>query len=225
MWGQEAWGLQKRGSPPGSRGPDCPPWCLVGPPLTLSRDNGSLGCQGNPGEGGEREGRDAPRVPRWCSGRLLLGGGAWGAWPDHLSLPQIPETAGASRLSRPKVPGARPGLYRSLWEVVLEEASWSRRGGSGMGDCPRQWARHCYKHCSCLQSDSPGPCLEEAPPGQAAGAVVWTGQLHGVPRGQCFSSCLWPLSCWWMPFAELELLMAWDLSGQLLMASMSFSTC
>lgn len=94
-----------------------------------------------------------------------------------------------------------------------------------MGDCPRQWARYCYKHCSCLQSDSPGPCLEGAPPGQAAGAVVWIGPLHGVPRGQCFSSCLWPLSCWWMPFAELELLMAWDLSGQLLMASMSFSTC
>lgn len=49
---------------------------------------------------------------------------------------------------------------------------------------------------------------------EGCGAV---GQLHGrqllsVP-GQCLSSCLWVLSCWWMPFAEPELPMAWDLSG------------
>lgn len=36
-------------------------------------------------------------------------------------------------MSRPKVPGARPGLYRSLWKFVLEEASWSGRGIEGGG--------------------------------------------------------------------------------------------
>lgn len=36
-------------------------------------------------------------------------------------------------MSRPKVPGARPGLYRSLWKAVLEEASWSGGGVGGRG--------------------------------------------------------------------------------------------
>lgn len=72
-----------------------------------------------------------PRVPRWSSGQLVLGRGAWS---DSLSLPkQTPETAGVSWVSRPKVPGARPGLYRSLWKFVLEEASWSGRGIEGGG--------------------------------------------------------------------------------------------
>lgn len=33
---------------------------------------------------------------------------------------------------------------------------------------------------------------------------------QGVPRGAraSLTSCLWPLSCWWRPFVELELLMA-----------------
>lgn len=70
-----------------------------------------------------------------------------GAWPDHLGRPKpTPETAGVSRVSRAsrlKVPGARPGLYRLLWKVALEEASWSGRG-VGVGDCPRRWVRYCY---------------------------------------------------------------------------------
>ena len=52
---------------------------------------------------------------------------------------------------------------------------------------PRRWVHHCYKYCSPLQSDSPAPCLEGAPPGPAGGALVQTGPLHGVPQGQCLS--------------------------------------
>lgn len=41
---------------------------------------------------------------------------------------------------------------------------------------------------------------------------VWEGRGcgKGSPWGgrASLTSCLWPLSCWWMPFAELELLMA-----------------
>lgn len=147
-----------------------------------------------------------------------------GAQLDRLGFPKrMPDTAGLPWASRLKVPGARPGLYRFPWKFVLEEASWSGRG-SGVGDCPRRRAC-CYKHCSCLQSDSLGCCLEGAPLGQNGVALVWAGLLHGVPQGQCLSSCLWALSCWWMPFAEPELPMAGALSGLLLMASMSLSTC
>lgn len=56
-------------------------------------------------------------------------GGAWGAWPDHLSLPQTNSRNCWGIQAVQAEGGARPGLYRSLWEVVLEEASWSRRGG------------------------------------------------------------------------------------------------
>ena len=38
-----------------------------------------------------------------------------------------------SKAPRLQVPGARPGLYRSPWKVVLEEASWSGRGVGGGG--------------------------------------------------------------------------------------------
>lgn len=38
-----------------------------------------------------------------------------------------------SKAPRLQVPGARPGLYRSPWKVVLEEASWSGRGVKGGG--------------------------------------------------------------------------------------------
>lgn len=86
---------------------------------------------------------------------------------------RMPDTAGLPWASRLKVPGPRLGLYRFPWKFVLEEASWSGRG-SGVGDCPRRRAC-CYKHCSCLQSDSLGCCLEGAPLGQNGVALVWAG--------------------------------------------------
>lgn len=125
-----------------------------------------------------------PDVPRWSSGQLLLGGGGLAR------LPRPPPNKFQKLPGHPGCPGRRsrgPGQDCT----VLCGRSCLRKppgpaGGSGVGDCPRQWARY-YKHCSCLQSDSPGPCLEGAPLGQAAGALVWTGLLCGVPQGQCFS--------------------------------------
>lgn len=67
-----------------------------------------------------------PGVPRWSARQLLLGRGGLARSPRPPPQ-QTLETAGVSGVSRPKVPGARPGLYRSLWKVVLEEASWSGR--------------------------------------------------------------------------------------------------
>lgn len=99
-----------------------------GPPLTLSWDSGSLGSDGDPEEGGEeREGRDMPRAPRWCSGHLIPGRRAW---PDCSAskLQMLPGCPGCPGWRS----GARPGLYRFLEKVVLEEASWSGRG-SGWG--------------------------------------------------------------------------------------------
>lgn len=85
----------------------------------LSWDHGSLGSEGDPGEGREeREGRDKLRM---VPGQLVRGRGPGqiaSASPKH-----IPEAAGC-----PGVRSAGSGLYRSLWKFVLEEASWSGRG-------------------------------------------------------------------------------------------------
>lgn len=121
--------------------------------------------------------QDGPQAPR--SGERDLAGS-----------PRLPQTNArhcwAAVGVQAEGSGARLGLYRFPWKFVLEEASWSG-GGSRVGDCPRRWARYCYKHCSCLQSDSPGCCLEGAPLGQNGVALVWAGLLHGIPHGQCLS--------------------------------------
>lgn len=146
------------------------------------------------------------------------------AGSDRLGLPKpTPGTAGASRVSRMKVPGARRGRTALCGRSCLRKPP-GPAGGLGLGDCPQRWVHYCYKHCIHLKSNSLGPCLEGRHRGRPEG--VWCGQgCSSVPQGQCLSSCLWALSCWWTPFAEPELLTAWDLSGQLLMASMSLSTC
>lgn len=158
LWGQEAWTppslevAAEKGALPGSRGLESPPRCLAGPPWTLSQDMALWGLRGTR-EKKEKKGRQGhARGAKMV--RKAAPSGERGPGQDCTAL------CGRSCLRKPPGPA----------------------GGSGMGDCPRQWARYCYKHCSCLQSDSPGPCLERAPPGQAAGALVWTGRSMGSLR-------------------------------------------
>lgn len=77
-----------------------------------------LGSGRDPGEAGNKGG--ARMVLGQLPGR--------GAWPDLLASPnqlqKLPDVQSEG-------PGAWPGLYRSLWKVGLEEASWSGRGSGG----------------------------------------------------------------------------------------------
>lgn len=169
----------------------------------------------------EKEGKKG-RAETRPGAKMVLGRRAW---LDCLSLPtHAPETAGVSWVSRLKVPGASPGLCPFLWKVVLEESSWSS-GGSGWGIVHGGGYVTVTNTVLISKATVLAPAWRRAPLGQSGGALVPTGLFQGVPQGQCLSSCLWALSCWWMPFAEPELVMAGHLSGQLLIASMSFSTC
>lgn len=64
-------------------------------------------------------------IPRWSSDSSR-------AWPGYpTSQNKLQKLLGVQGVPA-EGPRARLGLYPSLWEVVLEEASWSGRG-SGRG--------------------------------------------------------------------------------------------
>lgn len=116
------------------------------------------------------------------------GSGFWGEGSVRItlaSLSQLQKLPGVQGIQAAG-PG-RPGQGCTLHGRSCLRKPPGPARGSGVGDCPRRWVHHCYKYCSPLQSDSPAPCLEGAPPGPAGGALVQTGPLHGVPQGQCLS--------------------------------------